>query len=337
MDVWYRCKSQAKENRRKALEEQDEAERKALAKRNDDVTDEEEMDEKITDLLQHNAAFKTIQILGQVLKNFTGSLRGGPKRPLVEECYGLGLRVLGNIFQMAEEGFPHLVEIIASQGKAREKPLSTAEIQKQVSQLFFGLLQMVSYSVFKHVSDSVGTEKVAQTLEELLRNDENPSIKVIDLSIRLDHYDQFPQSQILDLSKRFDGNMFALSLVRYLVWTHLYMFRVDYKDKQFACEKLGIAIENQNKLLAMGKKKVNTRRSGAGKPKRKGKVATGSSAEERRLPTRSGVASMVFVALSALMCSASSETLGRGLVPGSGAALERLALSWSRTAVSWDR
>jgi hypothetical protein len=67
----------------------------------------ESVDEKIEEILQHNAAFKTIQILGQVLKNFTGSLRGGPKRQLMEECYGLGLRVLGNIFRVAELGFPH--------------------------------------------------------------------------------------------------------------------------------------------------------------------------------------------------------------------------------------
>jgi hypothetical protein len=172
---------------------------------------------------------------------------------------------------LAEEGFPHLVEIIASQGKSREKPLTSAEIQKEISQFFFGLLQIVAYGVFKHVSDSVSTEKVSQTLEEVLRDDKNPSIKVIDLSIRLDHYNQFPQSHILDLAKLFSGNLFALNLVRYLVWTHLYIYRVDYREKQFACEKLGIAIENQTKLLSVGTKKGSARRSAPEKGKGKGK------------------------------------------------------------------
>ncbi|MGE3807275.1 MAG: metallophosphoesterase, partial [Gemmataceae bacterium] len=238
-----------KENRIKAMEERDAAERLVMAKRNDEGYDDEEVDEKIEEILQHNAAFKTIQILGQVLKNFTGSLRGGPKRQLVEECYGLGLRVLGNIFHLAELGFPHLVEIVTAQGKARKTPATTVEIQKEVSQLFVGLLQMVSFNVFKHVSDSVGTEKVAQTLEEVVKSDENPSTKVLDLSVRLDHYDKFPQSQIAELAKEFADNIFALGLVRQLVWNHLYMYRVDYRQKQSACEKLGISIESQTKLL----------------------------------------------------------------------------------------
>src|SRR5207247_1647786 len=46
--------------------------------------------------------------------------------------------------------------------------------------------------------------------------------------------------------------------------------------------------------------------------RRRMRVVTGSSAVERRLPARSGVVSMVFPALSALICKASSETLGRG-------------------------
>jgi len=66
-------------------------------------------------------------------------------------------------------------------------------------------------------------------------------------------------------------------------------------------------------------------------------AVTGSSADARRVPVRCGAASMVFAAFSALICPASSATLGPGSAPSSGALPERPALSWSRRAVRPDR
>lgn len=256
------------ENRKRMLEARDQQERKsAETKEESDPVEEEPAGREIDDIMLFNAAFKTIQILGQVLKNFSGSLKGTPKRQLVEECYGLGLRVLGTIFNLAEMGFPDLVEIFVQQAKTKADDQPIGQVEECVRRLFFGLLQMVAYSVFKHVSDSVGTEKVAQTFDEVVADEDNPSVRVIDLSIRLDHYNRFPESQINQLAKLFAGNVFAMNLVRYLVWYHLYLFTVDYKQRQFACEKLGIAIENQTKLLAPSVKKTPAKRSGKGKKK----------------------------------------------------------------------
>lgn len=249
------------ERRRKMLEDKDEELRRAQReKRINDGADEDKVEEEIDDMLRHNAAFKTIQILGQVLKNFAGSLKGEPKRQLVDDCYSLGLRVLGNIFRLAEVGFPALVDMLAAQAKAKTRPDSNEEIQGQVQRLFFGLLQLVAFSVFKHICDSVGTEKVSQTFSEVAEAGGNPSINVIDLCIRLDHYRQFPETQISELAKRFAGNVFPMSLIRYVVWHHLYMFPVDYRQRQFACEKLDIAMEQQTRLLAPGPKKTATKR-----------------------------------------------------------------------------
>ena len=62
------------------------------------------------------------------------------------------------------------------------------------------------------------------------------------------------------------------------------------------------------------------------------RAVTGSSAEDCFCRTRCGVASMLCAALSALIRSASSETLGPASLPGSWAVPESPALSWSRKA-----
>ena len=83
-----------------------------------------------------------------------------------------------------------------------------------------------------------------------------------DLSIRLDHYRQFPTPQVEDLAREFVSNFFATSLVRYMVWYHLYLFHVDYQTKQSVCETLQIPIEKQTKILAAPKKsKLHVKRT----------------------------------------------------------------------------
>lgn len=219
--------------------------------------------EEITPLLMHHAAFKTIQILGQVLKNFTGSLKGDRKRQLVEECYGLGLRVLGSLFRISDQTYPAFLEGLTEYLKSKSKPPSEAKIKESINRLFFGLLRMVTFSVFKHVSESVGTEKVAQTFAEVVAEDKNPSVKLLDLTIRLDHYRHLPQAQIKGAAKDFASNQFAMSLMRYLVWHHFYLYPVDYKLKQEVCERLGISIEQQTRLLSPSVKKTDVKRDGS--------------------------------------------------------------------------
>ena len=53
-------------------------------RREEETNDESESRRQLAQL---NAAFKTIQILGQIVRSFAGSLKGDRKRQLVESCY----------------------------------------------------------------------------------------------------------------------------------------------------------------------------------------------------------------------------------------------------------
>src|SRR5207249_372287 len=126
--------------------EQDKLERERV-KQNQGLEDVTEPETEITPILQHNAAFKTIQILGQVLKNFSGSLRGEPKRKLVEECYGLGLRVLASIFELAEEHIPTLVAAMMEYAKARPNAPTADKMEGFLRRAFFGLMQAIAITL----------------------------------------------------------------------------------------------------------------------------------------------------------------------------------------------
>jgi hypothetical protein len=243
-----------RENQNKALESRDEQNGRHTGSIAHMCAASECADE-LTPQLAHNAAFKTIQILGQVLRNFTGSLRGDPKRQLVEECYGLGLRVLGDIFDNAEKSMPQWVEGLSEYIKSRGKKVDEAKIQTSINRFIYNILQAVTCGVIKHVSDSVGTEKAEQTLNEVAKGNDNATVQVIDMAVKLDHYKDFPKVKIEALIKEFAKNNFALAVVRRIVWQHFYLFTTDYALKQQICQKLGITVEQQTKLLSQAPKR----------------------------------------------------------------------------------
>jgi hypothetical protein len=87
--------SPPEERRRELLARKDEFELAQYDQEKNGPANEEteSLDEDLQKHLQINVAFKTIQILGQILRNYYGSMKGDKKLELVKECYSLGLRV----------------------------------------------------------------------------------------------------------------------------------------------------------------------------------------------------------------------------------------------------
>ena len=80
-----------------------------------------------SELLQVTAAFKTVQILGQVLRGSPGSIVGERKLEIARECYSLGTRttqfLIGLVAEHQTEFTDLMSEIVASQRPSlRRKP-----------------------------------------------------------------------------------------------------------------------------------------------------------------------------------------------------------------------
>lgn len=64
------------------------------------------------EIVQFNSAMKSLQILGQILKNFPGSLEGAAKVQIARECYGLGLRSLSMVLDLVRSNEEGVLELI---------------------------------------------------------------------------------------------------------------------------------------------------------------------------------------------------------------------------------
>jgi hypothetical protein len=65
---------------------------------------------------------------------------------------------------------------------------------------------------------------------------------MIQLSIRLDHFDHFPKNPIDGLAKDLRNNAFSYQTLKDLVLNYFYLFPTDYTTQQWAGKLLGFKV-----------------------------------------------------------------------------------------------
>lgn len=195
-----------------------------------------------------NASYKSIEIIGHILKNYYGSIKGGRKVKLGQEAYFSGLRSLRFFFDILEEHLDFIKEKI--QSVIEEKQLvDQMRIEAASQKVLFSFFEMIAYSFIKKLSFSLGNENLKETFKKILDENNTTAVYLIDIAIKLQFFEGFPNKEISYLQDRFKSkNMLALSLLKRFVIDYMYMYPVDYANKQRICTKLGISMKDQRKI-----------------------------------------------------------------------------------------
>lgn len=211
-------------------------------------------DNDINDALQLNVALKTIQVLGQLLKNFPSSLDGAVKLEIAEECYQLGLRTMTRFIQFAEENQLGIIALFEEWiGKLTSKETEIS-LKPKAEQFVAFLVEAFSTVVVRRVSSAVGVATLAPMYEEIRKKYPGLAVNVIDFSLKLDHFEKFPSSELDSILKDAKTNIFPMIMLRRLTIEHFQRFPVDRGTKQAVCQKLHIELKHMQLLENKHKK-----------------------------------------------------------------------------------
>jgi hypothetical protein len=192
-------------------------------------------------LAQVNAAFKTLQILGQILKNFPGSLEGRSKLDIARACVVLGRRINSFVFQLIRENERTVVQDIAGMLRQRFPSIKGEVLERRARETVVGMAKIISYGLIKRVSHAIGSPDLTTTYEKLVKENPDNSTRLVELSTRLDHSGSVPDELIKELANEFRGSHLPLWILRSLALEHFYLFPVEYRIKQRVCESLAIS------------------------------------------------------------------------------------------------
>ena len=185
-----------------------------------------------------------ITLMGQILRNFPGSLKAETKLDLAFESYALGLRTLGTIFALSEREADRLVAEISEILKNKMAFHGTdLQIVDRAEQIVAEMLRQITYGILKRLSHAVGLKELEGTYEEVSElRDNSLANRMIHLSIELDHFERFPLSEIERLAAELEHNNFTYQTLQDLVLNHLYLFPRDYSTQQSAGSTLKMKV-----------------------------------------------------------------------------------------------
>lgn len=208
---------------------------------------EAETNEALKLIAELTLALRTLEVLGQIIKNFPGSLVGADKYALVKECYELGLRTVSMILDLFQNNSSGFIDFVIDRVAAKHPDIiqknNRDDLERKLKSLLFWMIETCCFGIIKRISQSVGHSQLSETYREVRESMDTNSVALIDISVQLDNLG-IPDEYLKELNDRFKGSVLCDRLLRQLVVQHFYLFPTKEPVKQKVCAMLKIPIHN---------------------------------------------------------------------------------------------
>jgi hypothetical protein len=199
----------------------------------DGLADDKQVGDELNFVAQLIALFKTIEILGQIVKNQIASVPRAKRVELLELLMKSPLRALNAYFDMFMANRDVAEREIAAMLEKSHAVADENERQELVKRLLAHFLQLMSYGFVAKAVSSVSSDALQDDIDTAARNLNSPAARLIALGVRLDGPGKLPR---LELSKAVDDtrrDFVASRVLQFLALRRLYMFRTTAQDQQW--------------------------------------------------------------------------------------------------------
>lgn len=200
-------------------------------------------------LLCLGATYKTLDIIGIILKNHYGSLTGEVKLSLCEQGYVLPLRALAEYFKFLSENKKEILDELTDIIK-KKHPRATSSSDKDsiARRIVFELTEAISFSFVKKAAISLGSEKLFMTFESVLEKNDFHAARLIDMAIKIDCHKDFPVEDAKKLLASFKkDHIIAHCVLRDLALYKMYMYEIPHDKRQKICALFDISMARQTR------------------------------------------------------------------------------------------
>jgi hypothetical protein len=173
-------------------------------------------------------AFRSIEILGQIVKNRKGSLETATLKEMIAELYQTGFRMISFLGELIKQGKDDLARKVEENVKDKD---SSGDIERKISRFLDFICLQACLGIFSKLVQHVGVKELHQIFNEVANEINSPSAYLVSFSIN-SYYDKLNMKELERLSREFKDNFVALQILRSRVKAYIYNNHVDYKFKQ---------------------------------------------------------------------------------------------------------
>ena len=237
-----------KEEREKMLESKDRNQRKIES--SESTSKENDLEDLNNLILPFHQSFRSIEIVGQIIKNRKGSL---PKSQLIEmisELYVTGFRTIAYLSDLLTSARTDVINLINEETKNSE---DKRNIEKKITQF----VQMVSFQaclgVFSKLTHSLGNKDLKNLYKEVAAKMDTPAAKLVSFMIN-SYYSSISVEEVKLLAEDLKDNLVALKILRNTVKLYVYNKNPDFVIKQKLASNLNMALASNIHSKEMSKK-----------------------------------------------------------------------------------
>tara|TARA_R110001583_G_scaffold195358_1_gene372275 strand:+ start:1875 stop:4412 length:2538 start_codon:yes stop_codon:yes gene_type:complete len=213
--------------------------------------DESESPDILADI---NKTFKGMEIAGQIIRNRHASLKRASLNILAENGINAGLRFLKYFIAISDVAKNEIVKVISAH--LSENPgLTNGEIEKHAENAYLHLTYGVINSVVRKIATSVGSKEAMEIYKAIEEKESTPALLLLKQSIELHFLKRIDMKSITQIAEKLKGNFVCTRILKELVIQHIYMFPVDYKEKQQLSKLLGLSVKGQQ-LIEQKQKRI---------------------------------------------------------------------------------
>ncbi|WP_024612955.1 metallophosphoesterase [Pseudoalteromonas sp. TB64] len=207
-----------------------------------------------------NLTFKSLELLGQLARNYYGSLKVEDKTRLIDEAISSPLRGVGALFKIINEDPEETIGLIKhnmEKNLSENVSVSKEDLDKLAREALFSLLANISFSFINKIATSIGNVKLMPVIEKLTHDNPTNSYHLIHLATKLDMGTFISPEIIKRIVDKIDQNSISSTLVSGMIINYLYMFEVNDKVVQKLCKIGNIRYSTVSRNLQLEKQKGN--------------------------------------------------------------------------------
>ena len=207
--------------REKMLQKRDENE-KMLSK---EKVDPNQIPEEI---LNMDKSLRSIEVVGQIVKNRQGSLPKTEIKTMVKEMYETAFRTISYFGAFIESEKSQLIEDVIKNKKEGD---TNDEIKKKIDSFFEVTSLNFCLFVFSKIIKSVGNKELRSTFTQIATEMGTPAAKLVSFSM-ITCFSRIAIPDLETIVEELRENPVAMSIIRARVRSYLYNNYVPYNDRQ---------------------------------------------------------------------------------------------------------
>lgn len=207
-------------------------------------------------------SLKTVEVMGSIIKQRSGSLRKERLEFIFEEAMNVLLRILSSFFELIkkDEGQREIIDYISGrlekyiEKNEEKKPYTREELIKISRKIFWNTNFFIVYGCFEKMVQSLGSNKLNKVIDTVCNKLNTPSAFLLKHGILMWNHKNLQVDNISEKIKGDDFSETAIQVIKMMIINHCSMHSIGYKDKQKLEEKFGLPAKKL--LLQESKGKV---------------------------------------------------------------------------------